>query len=829
VEHLEDRVVPTSRAFSLNDPDFASQQWGLNNTGQPNSFSTTGGTYGVDIDMPAAWSVTTGKMTTVLAVIDDGVDYTNPDLYLNIWLNQGEIPAGLRANLTDTDSDGLITFRDLNAPANAASVSDLNGNGYIDGGDLLRDPRWADKIDGDNNGKVDDLIGWDFQDNDNDPMPGSTGGHGTWQSQQIGGIPNNGVGAAGVNWQISLMPVRIHPDGNNINYTNAAAGLDYAVAEGAPISNNSWGNGTYSQVMYDAINRARTAGHLFVAAAGNQGQDDDITPFYPASFNLDNIISVGSFDPNGNRINNWGHTSVDLAAPTPAGTSGSSSSTSGVAALLKTLHPDWTYAQLKDRILSTADPSPVFSGLTVTGGRLNAAFALAPTSIAIDAPSVVEGDTGTTQMVFTVRRVGDTSGNVTVNWATADGTATAASDYITASGQVTFPAGNSDTQTISVSIKGDTIPEANETLYVDLSLASGTALLADSDGQGTIVDNDTKFYVVDDGSTDRTYRYSASGTAGLNSTLGTGDTAPRGAVSTAAGTTVWVVDANKTIYVYSANGSLLGSWTAVGLHPQAQLQGIATTGTDIWIVDAKQDKVFRYTGAASRLSGSQNAASSFSLNSANSNPKDIVTDGTSIWVVNDSTTDKVFKYNLSGTLQGSWTIDAANSSPTGITINPANVSDIWIVDGGTKKVYQYTNAASRTSGSQNAGATFALAAGNTNPQGIADPPPSMLVAQTQLTRPLAATFVYGGPTVGSAPWHSLVSALADNDSQVLLTESQIAWNTPTWHAFELVGGGNARSKDAISPFHQADASIGKTTQPERTDAAILDVIFTDMP
>ncbi len=99
-----------------------------------------------------------------------------------------------------------------------------------------------------------------------------------------------------------------------------------------------------------------------------------------------------------------------------------------------------------------------------------------------------------------------------------------------------------------------------------------------------------------------------------------------------------------------------------------------------------------------------------------------MTDGTSFWVV-DGTALKVFKYTLAGSLLGSWSIDPANAHPTGITINPSNVSDIWIVDSGTDKVYQYLGAASRTSGSQNAGATFALAAGNTNPQGIADPPP----------------------------------------------------------------------------------------------------------
>jgi hypothetical protein len=102
-----------------------------------------------------------------------------------------------------------------------------------------------------------------------------------------------------------------------------------------------------------------------------------------------------------------------------------------------------------------------------------------------------------------------------------------------------------------------------------------------------------------------------------------------------------------------------------------------------------------------------------------------VTDGASLWVVNDATTDKVFKYTAAGSLLGSWTIGSANSSPTGITIDPANVSDIWIVDNGSDRVYQYTAAASRTTGSQSPATSFALAAGNTNPQGIADPPSAL--------------------------------------------------------------------------------------------------------
>ena len=227
--------------------------------------------------------------------------------------------------------------------------------------------------------------------------------------------------------------------------------------------------------------------------------------------------------------------------------------------------------------------------------------------------------------------------------------------------------------------------------------------------------------MVNDATGDRTYEYTAAGNSNEDYALNNGNSAPRGAASTAVGDKVWVVDANKKVYVYNPGGGLLGSWTAGSLASNATVEGIATNGTDVWIVDAKQDKVFRYTGAASRLSGSQNAASSFSLNSSNTGPKDIVTDGTSLWVVNDSTTDKVFKYTLSGSLLGSWTIAGAGTSPTGITLDPSGGGNLWIVDSGTKRVYQFDNArGSRRFLSPST--SFALSAGNTNPQGIADPP-----------------------------------------------------------------------------------------------------------
>jgi hypothetical protein len=228
-----------------------------------------------------------------------------------------------------------------------------------------------------------------------------------------------------------------------------------------------------------------------------------------------------------------------------------------------------------------------------------------------------------------------------------------------------------------------------------------------------------KFYVVDDAAVNRSYRYDAAGAAIGNTTLATANASPRGSASMIGIDKTWVVDANRNVFVYDATGGLLGSWTAGTLASNATPEGIATDGTDIWIVDSKSDKVFRYAGAAGRVSGSQTAAGSFNLNSSNSTAKDIVTDGASLWVVdNGSRTDKVFKYTIEGAYIGSWTIDSANKTPTGLALDPANIGDIWIADSGTDRVYKYSAAVSRSSGSQSASASFTLASGNANPQGI---------------------------------------------------------------------------------------------------------------
>jgi hypothetical protein len=347
------------------------------------------------------------------------------------------------------------------------------------------------------------------------------------------------------------------------------------------------------------------------------------------------------------------------------------------------------------------------------------------------------------EAIFTVTMTSMSTLPITVSYATSDGTAVAGRDYLATSGTLTFNPGVTS-ETIRVPILDDGAVQSG--LSFNLTLSNPVAAtLSRAQATGSITDSDgtSKFFVVNDatsslGGTNTTYKYLESGTQQTRYALSVNDLDPRGVAANAAGTMEWVVDANKTVYVYSPSGTLLGSWSAGGLSSSANLTGIATNGTDIWLVDSSSAKVYKFTGAASRLSGSQNAASSFSLaggHNGDPNPQDIVTDGTSFWVV-DGTALKVFKYTLSGSSLGSWSIDPANAHPTGITINPNNVSDIWIVDNGTDKVYQYIGAASRTSGSQSAGATFALASGNTNPQGIADPPTADMLL-TSAASPLA--------------------------------------------------------------------------------------------
>ena len=312
-----------------NDPSF-NVLWGLRNTGQ------SGGVVGADIDATGAWDIWTGNPAVVEASIDTGINMTHPDLAGNIWTNPGEVA----------------------------------GN----------------SIDDDGNGFVDDVHGWDFVNNDRDPTDDH--GHGSHTSGTVGALGNNSTGVTGVNWGVQLMAVKVCNAGGSCPDSAIIGGIDYATQNHAFVSNNSYGGGPFSQAAFDAISRADQAGVLFVAAAGNNGGNNDSNPFYPASYNLLNIISVAATDRFDSRasFSNYGLTTVDLGAPGVdiystmlgvgygylSGTSMAAPHTTGVAALLKGYNATLTHYQVRSLIMDHTRPISALAGLTVTGGVLNA-------------------------------------------------------------------------------------------------------------------------------------------------------------------------------------------------------------------------------------------------------------------------------------------------------------------------------------------------------------------------------------------------------------------------------------------------------------------------
>ncbi len=387
-----------------NDP-LLSQQWNLNNTGQ------NGGKPAADIHAEQAWSVTSGSPKIIVAVMDTGIDYDSPDLYDNIWINQADIPSFWYTKSNQwsgynkivykseikTATPGVITFADLNNPANKGLVWDNNGDGRIDAGDLLRATSqggWeysGNTQDGDK-AHPNDLFGWNFVSNNNNPFDDN--GHGTNVAGILGAVGNNGTGVAGVDWNVQIMPVKfIGADGNG-SVSAFIQGLNYAVQHGAKISNNSWEGAPYSQALFDAIQNAQQHGQIFVAAAGNEGANDDWTPDYPASFSqsLNNVVAVAA-TTNTDQLasfSNFGSHSVDLAAPgvnilstlpngkygAMSGTSMAAPEVSGAMALVWGLHPNWNYTQVIDQVLNTTDKLPSLQGKVSSGGRLDLAAAV---------------------------------------------------------------------------------------------------------------------------------------------------------------------------------------------------------------------------------------------------------------------------------------------------------------------------------------------------------------------------------------------------------------------------------------------------------------------
>lgn len=228
----------------------------------------------------------------------------------------------------------------------------------------------------------------------------------------------------------------------------------------------------------------------------------------------------------------------------------------------------------------------------------------------------------------------------------------------------------------------------------------------------------TKFIVVD-GTARDTFNYDEAGNYVVRHDLNEEDQKPRGVAANKDGSLYWVVDAKGEVFVHNGDGYLVGSWKVRGIDKP---EGIATNGTDLWIVDSETDRIYYFAAGATRREGSARATSSFSLAGGNRDPMDVTSDGVHLWVVNDtSSIDKVFRYSMHGNAEGSWRIDAFNSHPTGLTIDPNDVNHVWIVDAGTDRVYQYSGAASRVSGQQAAALSFALNSADGNPQGIADP------------------------------------------------------------------------------------------------------------
>ncbi|MDP8202909.1 MAG: S8 family serine peptidase, partial [Candidatus Tenebribacter mawsonii] len=323
-----------------NDPSFG-DQWALNNTGQND------GTPDADIDAPESWDITTGDTNIVVGVIDSGIDYEHEDLEDNIWTNWDEIP----------------------------------DNG----------------IDDDNNGYIDDIHGWDFYNNDDDPMDDF--GHGTHVAGTIGAVSNNGIGVTGVAWDVRMMALKFLGSDGSGPTSGAVSAIIYGTANGVKLTNNSWGGGEYSQTLYDAIASADTAGILFIASAGNDAKDNDANPTYPSCYDLENIISIASTDRNDSlsTFSNWGLSTVDIAAPGSSilstepnnqygyksGTSMAAPNVSGGIVLAWAQFPGFSSHQIIHQILGGSDQKENLDGLMNSGSRLNIYNAVVDTNISI--------------------------------------------------------------------------------------------------------------------------------------------------------------------------------------------------------------------------------------------------------------------------------------------------------------------------------------------------------------------------------------------------------------------------------------------------------------
>ena len=343
VELVEPNYVIRANALP-NDPSLAAQ-WALVNTGQ--TVDGSAGVAGADIGAAGAWEMSVGSRANVVAILDTGIDLSHPDLAANLFVAPRQFSVVVGSN-TVTCQAGAHGFDALN----------------------------------------------------NSCLPFDESGHGTHVAGIIGAVGNNNEGMTGVSWTASLLALKILDATGTGSTADAIKAIDWVIkakqALGADanvrVLNASWGGPTFSQALNDSIEAANSAGMLFVASAGSDNQDNDVTPHYPASSPAANVISVTAVDHTGKlwAFSNYGPTSVDLAAPggastlstLPNGTYGYQSGTSmaaayvsGAAALVLS-RCDMSTSALKTAILSRVHPEASLSGKTASGGRLDVESAL---------------------------------------------------------------------------------------------------------------------------------------------------------------------------------------------------------------------------------------------------------------------------------------------------------------------------------------------------------------------------------------------------------------------------------------------------------------------
>ncbi|HTH51467.1 MAG TPA: S8 family serine peptidase [Pyrinomonadaceae bacterium] len=368
------------------------------------------GMYGLsEIAAPSAWDLSTGSSSIVVADIDTGTRYTHEDLSANMWQNPGE--TGLDANGLDKATNG---------------------------------------IDDDSDGFVDDVYGADVRFNDGDPTDvdyGVSGEHGTHTAGIIGAVGNNGLGVVGVNWNVKIMSVKIF---NNTVWDDTTSAMLVSAYRyvlmmkrrgvNIRVTNNSYGGCTeacgYDQATKDAIDALGNAGILNVFAAGNNNSNNEVTPFYTASYNSPSIVSVAASDSWDNRasFSDYGATSVDLAAPGVSilstvpmgyaylsGTSMAAPHVTGAIALLSAYRPNLSMESLKASILNSVDTVRAWRGIVKSNGRLNINKAMKRPTICTFTPSTptsIGPQGGNGSFSVTVADNCDYSPTSTVPWIT---------------------------------------------------------------------------------------------------------------------------------------------------------------------------------------------------------------------------------------------------------------------------------------------------------------------------------------------------------------------------------------------------------------------------